>query len=142
MSHLDAVSPTAAFAAGFAEFWAPRARGINTHVKASNRLTDFETRENMRFSSTIDLNGEWTRVSSVLSSNEPILLPVACAGDPFFGDPSFIVLKAENPKRARQSLCRDQEDVIGSIQQFLSSCVSPIVCWPSERLHRIHSPIY
>src|ERR1700690_1833361 len=63
MSHLDAISPTAAFAAGLAEFWAPRARGINTtHVKASNRLTDFETRENMRFSSTINLNGKWTKL--------------------------------------------------------------------------------
>jgi hypothetical protein len=57
MSHFDAESPEDVFAAELAEFWAPRARGTNTtHVKASNRITDFETRENMRFSFTINLN--------------------------------------------------------------------------------------
>jgi len=40
----------AVFAAGLAASWALRARGIDTTPpKASNRLTDFKTRDNMRF---------------------------------------------------------------------------------------------
>jgi hypothetical protein len=57
MSHLDGESDAAAFAAGLAESWAPRARGINaTHAKARKPVTHLERREYMRNSSAIELN--------------------------------------------------------------------------------------
>jgi hypothetical protein len=57
MSHFDAESSAVASAAGLAVTWAARVTGINaTKARARIQLTDFETREYMRFSSAIKLN--------------------------------------------------------------------------------------
>jgi hypothetical protein len=58
MSHFDGESSGAVVAAGLGASWAARARGMDAaNAKAITRLTDFETRENMRFSSAMVLNG-------------------------------------------------------------------------------------
>src|SRR5271165_6148606 len=59
MSHFDGESSQLAALAGLAESCAARARGIApTKAKAKAQLTILETREDMRFSSATDLNGE------------------------------------------------------------------------------------
>jgi hypothetical protein len=59
MSHFEGESSEEAALAGLAESCAARARGIApTKAKAKAQLTDLETREDMRFSSAKDLNGQ------------------------------------------------------------------------------------
>jgi hypothetical protein len=56
MSHFDRESSAAGFPADVVVPWAARATGINaTKASARTRLTDFETRTYMRFSSAIKL---------------------------------------------------------------------------------------
>jgi hypothetical protein len=59
MSHLDGELSAGAFAAGLGASWAARATGINATIdKAATRISDFDTREYMRLSSAIKLNGQ------------------------------------------------------------------------------------
>jgi hypothetical protein len=58
MSHFDGLSSGEVVAAGLGASWATRARGMDAaKAKVITQLTDFETRENMRFSSAMVLNG-------------------------------------------------------------------------------------
>jgi hypothetical protein len=60
-------SDEGAVVAGLAASWAATARGKTAAAaRARTQLTDFETREYMRFSSATDLNGKW--ITAVLSS--------------------------------------------------------------------------
>jgi hypothetical protein len=59
MSHFEGESSAVAAVAGLAESWAARAPGKQAaKAKATAQLTDFETREYMRFSSAKVLNSQ------------------------------------------------------------------------------------